>query len=63
MALIRGTRAAATVSGSSAKALKKRLATGEEPSSSRSVSTIPGDRLWQPMLVMPARKGNCSHHL
>ena len=53
-ALIAGTRAAATVSGSSARALKKRLATGEASSSSRSVSTMPGDRLWQPMLVLPA---------
>lgn len=43
--LIWGTRASATVSGSSASALKKRRAMGDASFSSRSVSTMPGDRL------------------
>mmetsp|Transcript_13664 Transcript_13664/g.26229 ORF Transcript_13664/g.26229 Transcript_13664/m.26229 type:complete len:258 (-) Transcript_13664:297-1070(-) len=50
-----GARLAATVSGSSAKALKIRLEIGLDPFISRSVSTIPGLRLCTPMLRMPAR--------
>ncbi len=55
MALILGTSAAATVSGSSARTLMNLRATGEASFSNRSVSTMPGDRLCTPMLCSPAR--------
>jgi len=53
-ARMRGASAAATVSGSSASALKKRRAAGDAPSSSSPVSTRPGLRLCTPMDVRPA---------
>ena len=55
MALIWGTRASATVSGSSARALKNLRATGDASLSNKSVSTMPGERLWTPMLRTPAQ--------